>query len=62
MKKKEKENKNKKQVKILLVRINHLKNPKSLTKFPNSLAILALRAPCIAFSKSTFYIHSFLET
>ena len=43
MKKKEKEREKKKQVKLLLVRINRLQNPKSLTKFSNSLVILALR-------------------
>ena len=48
-KKKEKEKTKKKQVKVLLVRINRLQNPKSLTKFSNSLVILALWAPCITF-------------
>ena len=61
MKKKEKEREKKKQVKVLLVRINRLPNPKSLTKFSNSLVILALRALCIAFRKPKFYIHGFLE-
>ena len=51
MKKKKKKERKKanKQVKVLLVRINRLQNLKSSTKFSNSLAILALRAPCIAF-------------
>ena len=39
----------KKQVKVLLFRINSVQYPKSFTKFSKSSAILALRATCIAF-------------